>query len=106
MGHTPQLSGANCECDGSVWRIDVGMSGGVLNSPVQVRGRYLRVEAGRGRSQMLSLYVELPWSNATTLQCYLHHLSLQPSVTFLVGVRENAMALTASVLGLQWLEKL
>jgi len=36
VGHTPQLSGANCECDGSVWRIDVGMSGGVLNSPVQV----------------------------------------------------------------------
>jgi hypothetical protein len=36
VGHTPQLSGANCECDGRVWRIDVGMSGGVLNSPVQV----------------------------------------------------------------------
>jgi hypothetical protein len=36
VGHTPQLSGANCECGGSVWRIDVGMSGGVLNNPVQV----------------------------------------------------------------------
>lgn len=36
VGHTPQLSGANCECDGCVWRIDVGMSYGVLNRPVQV----------------------------------------------------------------------
>ncbi|MEW5317298.1 MAG: hypothetical protein WDW38_008609 [Sanguina aurantia] len=35
-GHTPQLSGANCECDDQVWRIDVGMSYGVLNRPVQV----------------------------------------------------------------------
>ena len=31
-----QLSGANCECDGQVWRMDVGMSYGVLNRPVQV----------------------------------------------------------------------
>ncbi|KAJ9527410.1 hypothetical protein QJQ45_025679 [Haematococcus lacustris] len=36
VGHTPQLSGANCECEGAVWRIDVGMSYGVLNRPVQV----------------------------------------------------------------------
>lgn len=36
VGHTPQLGGANCECDGCVWRIDVGMSSGVLNRPVQV----------------------------------------------------------------------
>lgn len=36
VGHTPQLSGANCECDDTVWRIDVGMSYGVLNRPVQV----------------------------------------------------------------------
>jgi len=36
VGHTPQLGGANCECDGGVWRIDVGMSYGVLNRPVQV----------------------------------------------------------------------
>ncbi|KAG2499842.1 hypothetical protein HYH03_002133 [Edaphochlamys debaryana] len=36
VGHTPQLSGANCECENQVWRIDVGMSYGVLNRPVQV----------------------------------------------------------------------
>ncbi|KXZ56724.1 hypothetical protein GPECTOR_1g652 [Gonium pectorale] len=36
VGHTPQLTGANCECDDQVWRIDVGMSYGVLNRPVQV----------------------------------------------------------------------
>ncbi len=36
VGHTPQVSGANCECEGRVWRMDVGMSYGVLNRPVQV----------------------------------------------------------------------
>lgn len=36
VGHTPQVSGANCECEGQVWRMDVGMSYGVLNRPVQV----------------------------------------------------------------------
>lgn len=32
VGHTPQLAGANCECGGRVWRLDVGMSRGVLNA--------------------------------------------------------------------------
>ena len=32
VGHTPQLGGANCECGGTVWRLDVGMSSGVLNA--------------------------------------------------------------------------
>jgi hypothetical protein len=41
VGHTPQLGGVNCECDGCVWRVDVGMSYGVLNRPVQVRTRPL-----------------------------------------------------------------
>lgn len=36
VGHTPQLGGANCACEGQVWRMDVGMSYGVLNRPVQV----------------------------------------------------------------------
>jgi hypothetical protein len=36
VGHTPQLRGVNCECDGKVWRVDVGMSSGVLNAPVGV----------------------------------------------------------------------
>lgn len=36
VGHTPQMGGCNCECDGMVWRIDVGMSYGVLDAVVQV----------------------------------------------------------------------
>eukprot|EP00798_Chlamydomonas_sp_ICE-L_P002722 gene2722-12595_t len=36
VGHTPQLGGVNCECDGQVWRVDVGMSSGVLNRSAQV----------------------------------------------------------------------
>lgn len=36
VGHTPQLSGCNCECGGQVWRVDVGMSRGVLNAGPQV----------------------------------------------------------------------
>lgn len=33
VGHTPQMEGANCECDGRVWRLDVGMSKGMLDAP-------------------------------------------------------------------------
>ncbi|CAL5219968.1 g1905 [Coccomyxa viridis] len=36
IGHTPQTIGANCECNGRVWRMDVGMSKGVLNARPQV----------------------------------------------------------------------
>lgn len=36
VGHTPQMSGLNAECDGRVWRVDVGMSSGVLNADPQV----------------------------------------------------------------------
>lgn len=36
VGHTPQVSGANCECDGRIWRIDVGMSSGVLHALPQI----------------------------------------------------------------------
>lgn len=32
VGHTPQLGGCNCECGGRVWRVDVGMSSGVLDA--------------------------------------------------------------------------
>lgn len=31
-----QVNGANCECDRRVWRVDVGMSRGVLNARPQV----------------------------------------------------------------------
>jgi len=36
VGHTPQIGGANCECEGKIWRIDVGMSFGVLGADPQV----------------------------------------------------------------------
>ncbi|KAL2611244.1 hypothetical protein R1flu_022936 [Riccia fluitans] len=36
VGHTPQPYGANCEFKGKVWRIDVGMSSGVLHAPPEV----------------------------------------------------------------------
>lgn len=36
VGHTPQPTGANCKFNCSVWRIDVGMSSGVLDSRPEV----------------------------------------------------------------------
>uniref|UniRef100_A0A6P3ZM28 shewanella-like protein phosphatase 1 n=1 Tax=Ziziphus jujuba TaxID=326968 RepID=A0A6P3ZM28_ZIZJJ len=36
VGHTPQTTGVNCKYDCSIWRIDVGMSSGVLNSRPEV----------------------------------------------------------------------
>lgn len=36
VGHTPQMSGVNCECDGRIWRVDAGMSSGVLDAAPQV----------------------------------------------------------------------
>ena len=38
-GGNPQMYGLNSECDGKVWRIDVGMSSGVLNAEAQVHVR-------------------------------------------------------------------
>lgn len=35
-----QMRGVNCECDGKVWRVDVGMSSGVLNAPVGILELY------------------------------------------------------------------
>eukprot|EP01026_Neomeris_dumetosa_P068565 TRINITY_DN671_c0_g2_i2.p1 TRINITY_DN671_c0_g2~~TRINITY_DN671_c0_g2_i2.p1 ORF type:complete len:430 (+),score=59.12 TRINITY_DN671_c0_g2_i2:22-1290(+) len=32
VGHTPQLQGCNAEFNGMVWRLDVGMSGGVFDA--------------------------------------------------------------------------
>ncbi|KAK8445118.1 hypothetical protein SEVIR_9G256200v4 [Setaria viridis] len=36
VGHTPQIGGVNCKCDGKVWCVDVGMSYGVLYSRPEV----------------------------------------------------------------------
>jgi hypothetical protein len=40
VGHTPQTAGANCTCDGQVWRIDVGMSSGVLHALPEVQSSF------------------------------------------------------------------
>lgn len=34
-----QMYGLNSECDGKVWRVDVGMSSGVLNAEAQACSR-------------------------------------------------------------------
>lgn len=36
VGHTPQMEGANCECEQQIWRVDVGMSGGVLDAAAEI----------------------------------------------------------------------
>jgi len=36
IGHTPQESGANAECLGKLWRIDVGQSRGIMGAKPQV----------------------------------------------------------------------
>lgn len=36
VGHTPQMEGVNCKYNCSIWRVDVGMSSGVLNSRPEV----------------------------------------------------------------------
>ncbi|KAK4765375.1 hypothetical protein SAY86_026465 [Trapa natans] len=45
VGHTPQLAGVNCKYNCSIWRIDVGMSSGVLNSRPEV----LEIVDGKAR---------------------------------------------------------
>mmetsp|Transcript_44754 Transcript_44754/g.71843 ORF Transcript_44754/g.71843 Transcript_44754/m.71843 type:complete len:397 (-) Transcript_44754:464-1654(-) len=36
VGHTPQMGGCNNQCDGRIWRIDVGMSFGVVGADPEV----------------------------------------------------------------------
>lgn len=45
VGHTPQATGINSGFNGSVWRIDVGMSSGVLDSRPEV----LEIREGHAR---------------------------------------------------------
>ena len=60
VGHTPQLGGCNGECDGRIWRIDVGMSFGVVGADPEVleidgdtvRVLDARVPAGRATSKL------------------------------------------------------
>ncbi|KAK4383085.1 Shewanella-like protein phosphatase 1 [Sesamum angolense] len=46
VGHTPQAAGVNCEFNCRIWRIDVGMSRGVLDSRPEV----LEIREGRARA--------------------------------------------------------
>lgn len=32
VGHTPQMQGANSDCNGQIWRLDVGMSRNMLDA--------------------------------------------------------------------------
>ncbi|KAI7757888.1 hypothetical protein M8C21_032457 [Ambrosia artemisiifolia] len=46
VGHTPQTTGVNCKYNCSIWRVDVGMSSGVLDSTpevLEIRGDKTRV---------------------------------------------------------------
>ena len=36
VGHTPQEKGANAECRGKLWRVDVGQSRGILGATPQL----------------------------------------------------------------------
>ncbi|XP_059430113.1 shewanella-like protein phosphatase 1 [Corylus avellana] len=50
VGHTPQTGGVNCKYNCSIWRIDVGMSSGVLNSRpevLEIRDEKVRVLRSR-----------------------------------------------------------
>lgn len=49
----PQMRGVNAECGGLVWRVDVGMSSGVLGSPAAVL-EIDRDAAGEVRCQVIS----------------------------------------------------
>lgn len=53
VGHTPQTVGVNCKYNCSIWRVDVGMSSGVLNSRPEVleiiddKARVIRTKTDR-----------------------------------------------------------
>eukprot|EP01025_Chloroclados_australasicus_P023074 TRINITY_DN2353_c0_g1_i17.p2 TRINITY_DN2353_c0_g1~~TRINITY_DN2353_c0_g1_i17.p2 ORF type:complete len:409 (+),score=41.92 TRINITY_DN2353_c0_g1_i17:315-1541(+) len=46
VGHTPQIRGCNAEFEGLVWRLDVGMSGGVFDASATV----LEISQNEGRT--------------------------------------------------------
>ncbi|KAL9247705.1 hypothetical protein vseg_021109 [Gypsophila vaccaria] len=55
VGHTPQTEGVNCEYNCSIWRIDVGMSSGVLDSrPEVLEIKDNQPRAIRGKGDMAS----------------------------------------------------
>eukprot|EP01023_Acetabularia_acetabulum_P001893 TRINITY_DN10751_c0_g2_i1.p2 TRINITY_DN10751_c0_g2~~TRINITY_DN10751_c0_g2_i1.p2 ORF type:complete len:416 (+),score=82.05 TRINITY_DN10751_c0_g2_i1:262-1509(+) len=52
VGHTPQQQGCNAQCGGMVWRVDVGMSGGVFGAPPSVL-EIVRQQNGRSKVNVL-----------------------------------------------------
>jgi hypothetical protein len=57
VGHTPQLGGCNGECDGQIWRIDVGMSFGVVGADpevLEIDGEQVTVLTSRKPSRVMS----------------------------------------------------
>jgi len=65
VGHTPQTYGANCACNGQVWRMDVGMSSGVLNTTPQVL-EIVECEDGRSEIKILTA-PNLTWASSRML---------------------------------------
>jgi hypothetical protein len=53
VGHTPQMTGLNAECNGRIWRVDVGMSSGVLNAEAQVL-EFSKDESGNLQASLLT----------------------------------------------------
>ncbi|CAK9326922.1 unnamed protein product [Citrullus colocynthis] len=58
VGHTPQMAGVNCKYNCSIWRVDVGMSSGVLHSRPEVleirddKARVIRSKRDRFSSEL------------------------------------------------------
>lgn len=53
VGHTPQFMGCNCECNQKVWRIDVGMSAGVLDARPEVL-ELVKGEDGKSKIRVIT----------------------------------------------------
>ncbi|KAL0434971.1 UNVERIFIED_CONTAM: Shewanella-like protein phosphatase 1 [Sesamum radiatum] len=78
VGHTPQATGVNCEFNCRIWRIDVGMSSGVLDSRPEV----LEIREGRARAirSKRDGYTSSPYRMSSTSGCSGHtqlHLNLE-----------------------------
>lgn len=64
------MRGANVECDGLVWRIDVGMSSGVLDAPVAVLEiNQVRADLGAPSCSLTVFSVCVPLLLCSILQC-------------------------------------
>ncbi|KAK6141815.1 hypothetical protein DH2020_024443 [Rehmannia glutinosa] len=87
VGHTPQATGVNCEFNCSIWRIDVGMSSGVLDSSPEV----LEIREGRARAIRSRKDRYFPLSMSKT-QWFLEHKLL-----LLLHLLENITAVNLHI---------